>query len=82
MLEVDGHRSAPAIEQVHVWLGVWRIDGLVGTVDANDVGAGVGQHHAAERARSDPGELDDPDAVERTAHDRTRRSRVAPTPAA
>ena len=35
-------------------------------VDADDVGAEVGQEHAAERPRPQPGELDDPHALQRS----------------
>jgi hypothetical protein len=34
-------------------------------LDPDDVGAEVGQDHARMRARPDPGDLDDPDSLER-----------------
>ena len=47
---------------------VGRIGGPFEPVDADDVGAGIGQHHAGERRRTETGQLDDPDALERAAH--------------
>ena len=43
-------------------------------VDPDDVGAQVGQEHAAERPRSQPGELDDPYALQRS-HRRSSEAR-------
>ena len=45
-----------------------------GPVDAEHVGPGVGQEHAGVGAGPDPGQLDDPDALERAAHRRRARS--------
>ena len=68
VLEVDRHRPATAVHQVPVRLLVRRVGGPLRPVDADDVGTGVGQHHAGEGAGPDPGQLDDPDALERAAH--------------
>ena len=40
--------------------------GLVGRLDLDDVGAHVAQHHGAERAGEDTGEIKHPNAGERT----------------
>ena len=67
VLEVERDRALAAAEDV--LLG--RYDGQgrpAGTVDAHDVGTEVGQQHAGERRRSDAGQLDDPQAGERTRH--------------
>ena len=59
-LEVDGDRAAAPGKDV---LAV-RHEGQprpAGTVDADHLGAEVGEHHAAERCRADPCDLDHPD---------------------
>ncbi len=68
MLEIHRHRPASAVHQVDVGILVGRIGGPLEPVDPHDVGAGVGQHHPGERGRSQPGQLDDADSVERPAH--------------
>ena len=47
---------------------VGRVGGPLRPVDADDVGAGVGEHHPGEGSGPEPGQLDDPDALERAAH--------------
>src|SRR5207344_926539 len=37
-------------------------------LDPDDLGAHVGEHHRGERARADPGQLDDADAGQRPGH--------------
>ena len=65
-LEVDADRAAAAVEHVgRRRLGVAAHD-LAGPVDADDVGAHVGEEHGAERARADPGDLEDGDALQRS----------------
>ncbi len=68
VLEVDGHRSPAAVEQVPVRARARRRRASRGPVDAQDVGPGVGQEHAGVGAGPDPGQLDDPDALEGSAH--------------
>ena len=65
MLEVDGDRGPAAVQRVGARGG--RAVDVGGAVDADDLRAEVGQHHRAERAGADPGELDDPYAVQRPA---------------
>ena len=60
LLEVDGDGPPPPIEHL-------LRRGAAGTVDADDVGTHVGQHHPAERDRSDARQLDHTDAEQRTS---------------
>ena len=67
-LQVDGDRTATAVEDGARGAGRIGERGVGQLVDAHDVAAHVGQHHPAERDRPDAGELDDLDAGERPAH--------------
>ena len=80
VLEIDGHRATSAVHEVDVGLGQRRVGGLLVAVDAHDVGAGVGQHHAGEGSRAQPGQLDDPDALEGPAHRSAARGGPGPVP--
>lgn len=60
VLEVGGHRG-PAAAQQHLGIGGGE---LPGPVDADDVGAEVGQQHAGEGRRRQAGELQHPHARE------------------
>ena len=64
VLEVDADRAPAPVEDVGRRRRRVAARHVAGAVDADDVGAHVGEHHGAERAGTDPGELDDPDAVE------------------
>ena len=69
VLEVDGD-AAPAAQRARRWRGVVgrRAAHGLGPVDADDVGAHVGEQHGRERAGADAGDLDDPVAVEWSRH--------------
>ena len=59
LLQVERDRAAAARQKI-----VFGFDGIaeigrLGAIDADDVGAHVGEQHAAERPRADAGELDD-----------------------
>ncbi len=60
-LDVERDRRAAAVEQVDgdVGVGLHRL----GSVDAQDVGAQIGQHHGGVRARGEAGHLDDSNAL-------------------
>ena len=60
ILEVYGDRLAASVQEVE--LGAASRHAL--TIDADHVGSHVGEHHGAERSRSDAGDLDDLYAVE------------------
>ncbi len=68
VLEVDADRPAPAGQRVVVRAVEHERVHLTGAVDAHDVGAHVGEQHACERPGTDPGQLDDLDALQRS-HD-------------
>ena len=66
ILEVERDRASAAGEQIAGRVGR-RFSGRVrGAIDAHDVGAHVGQDHAAERARSDALEFNDAYPAERS----------------
>jgi hypothetical protein len=62
VLEVDGDRELPTVEEIGVGAGTTG----PGAVDADDAGAEVGEDHPAEGGRADPCELDDRHALQRT----------------
>jgi hypothetical protein len=68
LLEIEGDR-APAARH-HVELGIERQAeiGALEPIDAQDVGAHVGEQHAAEWSGPDPGQLQNAHAREWTAH--------------
>ena len=66
VLEVERDRAAAAGEQVAGRIGRRFTRSVRGAVDADDVGAHVGQDHAAEGARSDALEFNDANAAERS----------------
>src|SRR5690606_37748441 len=68
VLEIDGDVSATTLADVGV-----RTVGLpgphgTGALDADHLGAEVGQQHCGERTGSDPGDLDDPVSSEWSWH--------------
>ena len=69
-LHVDGDRLAVAVEHIGRWRRGVATSGGAGAVDPQHVGAHVGKQHGGKWSGSDPGEFDDSDAVERTAHQR------------
>ena len=71
VLEVDGH-VAPAAQRGCRRGGVAgrRAAHGLGPLDAEHLGAHVGQHHGGERAGADAGDLDDPVAGQRSGHGR------------
>ena len=71
-LEVDPDRPAAAGQQVHGRRVRIAAAHRLRTVDADDVGAHVGQLQRAEREGTQPGQLDDRDARERTTHGAVR----------
>ena len=68
VLQVDADRAPAAVQRLEVRLVERRRVDLLRPVDAHDVGAHVGEQHPGERARPDPGELDDLHALQRS-HD-------------
>ena len=66
VLQVDTDRAAAAVQRLEVRLVELRRVHLLRAVDADDVGAHVGQQHPGERARSDTGQLDDLDSCKRS----------------
>ena len=67
LLEVDGDVAPAAVQHVAVRRGRGRPAHGVGALDADDVGAHVGQHHGGERPRPDAGDLDDAVALQWSA---------------
>ena len=63
VLEVERDRALAAVQQRRRPEGADQPAAAPAPVDADDVGAQVGQQHAAERPRPQPGELDDPYAL-------------------
>ena len=76
VLQVDADRALAPLEQVPVGAGRQGAGHVGRSLDPQHVRAEVGEHHRAERAGADPGELDDLDPLERPAH------RAAPTASA
>ena len=80
--EVERHRAAPALQHVAGRIEQRRLGAAAGPVDAQHVGAQVGQQHAAERRRPHGRELDHAHAAQRTGararcrHDRPPQLRV------
>jgi hypothetical protein len=66
VLEVERDRALAAIQQRRRPEGADQSAACAPPVDADDVGAQVGQQHAAERTRPQPGELDDPYPLQRS----------------
>ena len=66
VLEVDRDRAAPPRQQVAGGVGGVAAADAVGPVDADDLRAHVGEHHAAERPRPDALQLHDADARQRS----------------
>ena len=60
-LQVHGDRAPVARQHVP-----WRGRGMADPIHPDHLGAHVGEHHAAERARSDAGQLDDAQSVQRS----------------
>ena len=58
-LEVEPDRTPPTVERVAGRQGRIPAANLRRPVDADHVGAHVGQHHRRERTRADAGHLDD-----------------------
>ncbi len=58
VLQVDGNRAARAGQRV----GRDQAGAAARPVDAQHIGTQVGEHHAGVRRRSQPGQLDEPDA--------------------
>ena len=74
-LEVDGDVGAPAEQDVAI--GRRDLQGTASrSVDTDDVGAEIGQHHRGERPRSDAGELDDANTGQRAGLGRSVTSRL------
>ena len=69
LLQVDRHRATAAIVDGEFRVGETIHDVRLRTVDADDVGAHVAQHHRAHRRRADTGQLDDRQSRKRTGHD-------------
>ena len=69
VLEVDPDGAPPTVQHVPARGVGHLVAHVLGPVDADDVGAHVGQHHGAEGARSDAGDLDDAVPGERSGHD-------------
>ena len=65
LLEIDRDRPLAAPRDVVLRLGVERQRAAL-AIDQHDVGAEVGEQHAAERRGADAGELDDAHTRERT----------------
>ena len=63
-LEVEGDGSPAAVEDVET---IPAAGGAL-AIDADDLGSLVCEHHCAERARSDAGDLDDPETAQRSCH--------------
>ena len=64
VLEIEADRPATTVQHVGGRrLGVAAHD-LAGPVDADDVGAHVGEEHGAERTGPDAGDLEDGDSLE------------------
>jgi hypothetical protein len=81
MLQIHGHGPAATVHEVDMRILVGRIRGPFEPVDPHDVGAGIGKHHPGEGSRSQAGQLDDADPIQRAAHrapaeDRERRNRT------
>jgi hypothetical protein len=69
VLEVDGDRAPAAVEQLGGVVGAGADEAAApDAVDAQDVGAEVGEQHRAEGPRADAADLDDADPGERAAH--------------
>src|SRR5262249_16119348 len=79
VLEVDADRPAPAVQRLEVRLGERCGVDLLGPVDADDVGAHVGEQHPGERARPDAGPLADLHALQRS-HDNPPPARSTERP--
>src|SRR3546814_746904 len=62
LLHVERDRRPVAAQRIA------RIHEAAGTIDADHLGAMVGEHHPAEGAGTDPGKFDDPYAFERACH--------------
>ena len=75
VLEVDADRAPPAVEHVGRRSGRVAAADVLRPVDADHVGAHVGQHHGAERTGADAGDLDDLQALEGSGHQRSFRVR-------
>jgi hypothetical protein len=59
-LEIDADQGARSAQRI------LRVDPCAGPVDADHLGSVIGEHHAGERPRPDPGQLDDAQAGERS----------------
>ena len=68
MLQVDGDVASAAQQHVVVRAVGGRAVDRIGALDADHLGAHVGQHHRCERARADPGQLDDAISGKRACH--------------
>ena len=64
MLEVECDRASAAGEQIAGRLRRHLVGRVGGAIDADDVGAHVGEDHAAERSRPDTLKFNDPNALE------------------
>src|SRR5712692_10445807 len=68
MFEIDAHRAAAPVQEVLRWRLHFAARNRLGPVDPDDLGAHIAQHHGGERAGTDPCDLDDPVAGERSWH--------------
>ena len=66
LLQIERDRAASARQKVEFRLDRRAEIGWLGAIDADDIGAHVGEQHAAERPRADAGELDDLYSFQRT----------------
>ena len=66
-LDVEGKRAAAAVQHVELRLASGQAQiGRLAAVDADHLGAHVGEQHGGERRRADAGHLDDAETGERT----------------